>query len=116
KPVGDRQRVGDWSRDDSVALLLQCEVDVRVAAAIHGRLTRCAGLSLRGVGSSAVRDDLELVVGGQRRVKGLEELAGDEPIVGNDAQALGLRPRSRRPEVIRLSITALGSVAGTGDR
>jgi hypothetical protein len=75
-----------------------------VAAAIDERLIRRAGFRLRGVGSSAVRDDLELVVRVQRHLEGLEELAGHEPIVGNDAQALGLRPGSRRSDVIRLSI------------
>jgi hypothetical protein len=81
KPVSDLQRVGARSRHDGVALLLQREVDVQVAAAIRERLIRCAGFRLRGVGSSAVRDDLELVVGVQRHLEGLEELAGHEPIV-----------------------------------
>jgi len=44
------------------------------------------------------------VCGGSCEKKFLEELAGHEPIVGNDAQALGLRPGSRRSDVIRLSI------------
>jgi len=46
-----------------------------MAAAIDGRLLRRAGFRLhRRVGSSPVRDDLELVVGIQR-LEGLEELA-----------------------------------------